>query len=504
MFTDGLRDKAWNELRQRDLRTFAPLLTPRIFQLAAEQAGVRVGRNALNVVNMAWLGIACAMRPAGSFAFVLTTTLKLLEDCREFHSTPLGKLKRQGQRAQRRRQRAGKNRSKHSPYRDDPTIVTEEAFVRARQRMPLSFWVALLTLLAERFQGEHARYQAGDHGFRLVAMDGSTLPLPKNQDLAAHYGRPKNGAGKKANAQARIVMMTLPGTRIPIAYELAPLADSELTLAGRLMRHVRRDDLLLIDRGFVSYGLFWEIQNRDAAFGTRLKKRLNLTDVRRLGRHDRLVRWTPKDTRGQWKLLPPSMELRVIDYQLPGFRASAILTNVLDPKRLSREDWLRMAADCDDKGKWAPGLYHRRWQIETSYCELKVVLQLKNLRSHTRASVEYEVAGRIVYYLLLRWLIVLAAEKHGLDPLQISFRNAVRELEQMQAMLVTQSEEWVRLTLLPRLLDRIASHTVPSRPGRHYPRPNDTKPKTNGSEHAKINDMINTRPKNGKSKARKG
>ena len=32
-----------------------------------------------------------------------------------------------------------------------------------------------------------------------------------------------------------------------------------------------------------------------------------------------------------------------------------------------------------------------------------------------------------------------------------------------------------RRVLLPRLLDRIAGHIVPERPGRHYPRPNDTK-----------------------------
>ena len=73
--------------------------------------------------------------------------------------------------------------------------------------------------------------------------------------------------------------------------------------------------------------------------------------------------------------LPPSIQLRVIHYKIPGFRPSAIVTNVLDPQRLSREDWVRLADDCGDKGKLKPGLYHRRWEIETSFRELKVVLQ---------------------------------------------------------------------------------------------------------------------------------
>ena len=83
-----------------------------------------------------------------------------------------------------------------------------------------------------------------------------------------------------------------------------------------------------------------------------------------------------------------------------------------------------------------------------------------------------------MYYLLTRWLIVLAAERHGLDPLRISFTDAVRELEQMRSSLVTSNLQWVTGTLLPRLLDRIASHLVPLRPGRHYPRTKDAKPKS--------------------------
>ena len=156
------------------------------------------------------------------------------------------------------------------------------------------------------------------------------------------------------------------------------------------------------------------------------------------------------------------------------------MTNVLDPKRLSREDWVRLADNCD-QGQLKPGLYHRRWEIETSFRELKVVLHTKSLRSRTPVSVEYELAGRVIYYLLIRWLIVQAAEAHGIEPLRISFTNAVRELEAMRPTLLVSDESWVKRELMPRLLDRIASHLVAFRPGRHYPRPNDTQPKDRGN-----------------------
>lgn len=503
MFKDETRDKVWNEIRQSDLRAFAKQLSPEVFAEAASRAGVRIGCSALNVVNLVWLGIATAIQHGATFAFVLTTTLHLLEDQKGFCDSPLGKQKKKAQRAKATGKKSGKGgeKSKHHPFRNDPTQVTEEAFAQARQRMPLAFWMALLTVLAERFQQDHAQH-LDFRGFRLLAMDGTTLTLPNVHRLRKHYGRPKNGKRKKAAPQARVVMITLPGVRIPIAYEVSPLGDSELTLAGRLMRHVRANDLLLMDRGFTSYGLFWQIQLRGAYFGTRLKKDIKYKKLKQLGPQDWLVQWTPKDSRRQWKQLPRSLQLRVIPYQFPGFRPSAIVTNVLDPQQLSREDWVRMAHECDDNGKFTPGLYHRRWEIETTYFELKIVLKLKSLRSHTPASLEYELAGRVVYYLLIRWLIVLTAEKHALDPLRISFTNAVRELEQMRAAMVTADPDWVRRVLLPRLLGRIASHTVPLRPGRHYPRPNDTKPKACGHGQKKLPSKLSNRINSNHNKAK--
>ena len=506
MFKDELRDKVWNDIRQHDVRAFAKQLTPEVFAEAASRANVRIGQSALNLVNLVWLGIAKAIHHSKAFADVLTITLKLLEDQESFYSTQLSKERKKALRAlQPGKSGKGGKTSKHHPYRNDPTEVTEEAFVQARQRMPMAFWMALIAILAERFQQDHARH-SNFRGFRLLAMDGTTLKLPRAERLREYYGTPKNGTGKKAAPQARMVMLTLPDVRIPIAYEMAPLSVSEIELGMRLMQHIRPNDLGLIDRGFISYGMFCAFQRRRAFFGTRLKKNIKYRKLKELGPQDLLVEWRPKDSSGNWKKmgLPPSIQLRVIHYRIPGFRPSAIVTNVLDPKRLSREDWVRLTDNCEKKGKLKPGLYHRRWEIETSFRELKVVLQTKNLRSRTPASIEYELAGRVVYYLLMRWLIVLAAEEHGLDPLRISFTNAVCEFETIRTTLATSREAWVQRELLPRLLARMASHLVPLRPGRHYPRPNDTQPKDrgNGQKQAasKTSNRVNTKSQNNKQK----
>jgi hypothetical protein len=131
-------------------------------------------------------------------------------------------------------------------------------------------------------------------------------------------------------------------------------------------------------------------------------------------------------------------------------------------------------------------LFHRRWEIETSYSELKVAQEMEGpLRSRTPESVVWEIAGHVVLYLLVRWLMVEAAVKHGLDPLRRSFLQALRELKLMRRSLLTSRPQWVSQVLLPRLLDRIAEHQVPSRPGRHYPRRKESKPSNTKSKSKK-------------------
>lgn len=51
----------------------------------------------------------------------------------------------------------------------------------------------------------------------------------------------------------------------------------------------------------------------------------------------------------------------------------------------------------------------------------------RTLRSHTSESMNYEVAGHVVSYLLVRWLMVEAAQRAAPegDPLGLSCRHAL-------------------------------------------------------------------------------
>lgn len=488
MFTDALRSQVWNEVQSRGVRAFTKFLPPDVFAQAARRAGCRIVSSPLNLVNLVWLGLAGALDTTKSFAAVLTTTFKILADA------PHPPLATRGSGApppwpnNRAGRRAAKARSKHDPRRDDPKQVSEEAYVQARARMPLDFWIALILLLADRFARERDAALRWKQ-FRLLALDGTLVNLPRQPALAAHYGTAKGGRGGRV-PQARLVMLQFPLARVPYRFALGPKGRAEKTMAGPLLKSLRKNDLLLMDRGFWSYGLFCRVVEQEAYFAIRQIAQAHLTHRCTLGPKDTLVRYAPKDPKWRKLGLPEALELRRVVYQVRGFRPSAVITNVTDPELISRAEWVGMTTTHEAGRVLDDSIYHRRWEIETSFSELKVVQKMKALRGRTPGSIDYEIASHVLLYLLVRWLMVEAALEHGEDPLRLSFTEALREIVLMVQTLMTASPSRVRKVLLPRLLGRIAGHHVPLRPGRHYPRPNDTKVKNNGHGNKRMPSRI--------------
>lgn len=464
MFKDEVRDSVWQQLRQRGLQAFARMLTPQAMQAAASAAKVTISASPLNACTLAWLGIVSAVHTAKNFADVLVITWKLLEDGQCPLPKPRGK--RRGKPGDR-----GKC-SKHDPRGKSPQ-VSEEAFVQARQKLPLAFWMYLLVVLAENFQRQHPEHVKWKR-YRLLMLDGSDIALPRWKRLLDHYGAA--GSGKARTPQARMLMLAFAQSRMPWRYSVVPQSCHEQTAAKGLFQHLEANDLVLMDRGFWSYGLFWQIQLQQAFFALRLRRGVKLRRVKRLGSGDELVEWKPSvrsRKRCSWigTGLPKSIQLRVVRYRMPGFRASAVVTNVLSPRDVSRDEWVRMASTDERGAVLEAGLYHRRWEIETLFYELKVFQRMEgSLRSRSPAGIEFEIAGHVLLYFLVRWLMVEAAVAHGAHPLRLSFKYALREFDDLCSWLLIASPQIVRTLHLPRLLARIAQHRILIRPGRHFPR----------------------------------
>jgi hypothetical protein len=469
MFKDDARCRLMNQVQPRGLAEFACFLTPQVLQ-QAERVLQRVRRGPLSVASLTWLSVAAAMHQAKNFAGVLVLTCKLLNDA------PFGLAAKP---SKTKRRLPGKaKRSKHDPRGGLPDCVSEEAFAKARQSLPWDYWLALIFLLADRFAETHDN-RLRWRGLRLLALDGTLVNLPARQALRQHYGVARNQRGGRL-PQGRLVMLEFALTRVPYRFQWTPKHCAEKTVATAVLQNLRRNDLILMDRGFWSYGLFHQIAAQHAYFAIRQIQQAHLPVVKKLGRGDMLVRFRPAEKKWRRAGVPTEMLLRRIEYQVRGFRKTAVITNAVDPGQISRQDWVGQATGRESVAVLDKTLYHRRWDIETSFGELKVRQGLERLRSHTPRSIEYEIAGHLMLYLMTRWLMVEAAEQAGVDPLDLSFVEASRELQDVMPLLVLSSPNHIHRVLLPNLLKRIGQNRVRKRPGRHYPRPNDTKIKNLG------------------------
>lgn len=492
MFTDKKRAEVHDQLRQHDQAIFDHILTPELFLQAARMSKLSLVLSPLNLINLVWLAVSAARNPTKCFADVLTLADKTLQDNEACSRS------RRVKRLDTAPKPARKT-SRHDPRKDSAEPVSEAAFATARRRMPSAFWLALFVLLGERFLALYPRVVRWRR-FRLLALDGTEILVPDWPALRRHFGTSCNASGSHG-PQARLVLVQYPQARLPRAYALEPRAVGENHMARQLLQGLGSEDLVLLDAGFLCYGLLCQIDRQDAFFCLRLKKSLNVRRIqpvsKQAGNRDLLVEWAPKDSRGNWRKegLPKSMALRLLTYRAKGFRPLQLLTNVRSAEDVPYEQFWGLGVS-DEGEVLFKGAYNLRWEIETTYLELKVQQGLQGgLRSRKAEGIYYEVAGHLLYYLLVRWLMVEAAEVVGVSPLRLSLTAALEEINGQWSAAVVASRSWLEQALRPRLLARVGSHQVPERPGRTAPRGRKARRAAKRVVDAKLAKAAKSRPK---------
>ncbi len=132
------------------------------------------------------------------------------------------------------------------------TSVSEEAFCQARQQLTLGFWRNLWRQLAHRFEVRFSSSLLWKNTFRLLAVDGSDVDLPVAPKVAQFFGRPRNQRGQRHQPQAKLVSLCSVLTGFCLDFKLVGKRFTEHHALRHLIRHLRRNDLVLMDRGFFS------------------------------------------------------------------------------------------------------------------------------------------------------------------------------------------------------------------------------------------------------------
>ena len=317
------------------------------------------------------------------------------------------------------------------------------AYCRARKRLPVSIFRALLRETGQRVTGEASRVGLW-RGHRIVSVDGSTFSMPDGNKLRALFHWAPAKLGFEFPVSKFVALFDLiTGALLDVAP--ATMRDHELSLVQRLHDLLRPGDVVVADRLYCTYAYLAQLFSKQLHFVIRVPTSSRRVDfrphrrhakhghwkgprsiwIRRLSKCDQIVDWIkPREippwlARETWDRLPALLRVRELRYQVRrrGFRSRkvTIVTTLLDPERYPKQD--------------VAELYGLRWQIEVNLRHLKSAMRMDVLRCQSVDGIHRELALFGVVYNAVRLVMIHAAEAQGVPPDRISFIDVLRWLE---------------------------------------------------------------------------
>jgi hypothetical protein len=303
-------------------------------------------------------------------------------------------------------------------WRGSWQVPTTKAITRARERLGPEVLERLFAEVARPLASKQTQ-GAWYRGWRVLAIDGTTLDVPDTQANTAAFGRPATHRGERtAFPQVRVLALVECGTHAICDAALGSYATGETTLAPSLFGSLGRGMLVLADRLFAGAELWRAATATGAELVWRTRTNAVLPVDRPLADGSYLSRIRAADDR---RAKRDPVVVRVVEYTLgkdPGRPQRPapyrLLTTILDPAAAPAAE---LAA-----------LYHQRWEFETTLDELKTHQRGPSvvLRSKSPELVRQEVWGMLLVHHAIRALMHQAATDGGLDPDRLSFTRSLR------------------------------------------------------------------------------
>ena len=372
------------------------------------------------------------------------------------------------------------------------TAKTYASFMNALDSYANTFKSRLrqrLQTLAEEVGGRFWR----NNGWVLIGFDGSRTTTPRTVSNEKAFCAPNYGKGKRAkygkkkskgirrkqnkenepypqSPQVWITMMWHMGLRLPWTWRLGPSNSSE---RGHAMEMLEKEEfpektLFCGDAGFVGYPLWNAIVDTGGSFLVRVGANVRLlsetADIKKCG-GGKVLCW-PKD---QMTSGAKPLHLRLVQVKV-GKTKMWILTNVLDPKKLSKMLIVRF--------------YKMRWGIEVEFRGLKRTIDKHKLRCRTSNRVEVELdwcirAMAVAELIALREQVPRqqeADEDDTYDPKDCSLANTMRALRKCMRQLhkYPRPSDGLLYRLSQALVQKYDNHT--DKRARYRPKNPDKKP----------------------------
>jgi hypothetical protein len=344
--------------------------------------------------------------------------------------------------------------------------VSKSALTQARAKLRAEAFAELSGVLVDAAM--QALPMRRWHGFRLLAVDGSSFLLPKVPVIVAAFGQTG-----EVTPQARFSRLYDVLNRLVVAADVEPQSVGERVLAGEYLPSTRADDLLLYDRGYPAFWLFAAHAVENRHFCARVPRAF-CAEVQAFAAgtaRSSVMSLAPGDeARRQCRafgLPTAALPLRLIRVRLKGGEEEILITSLLDedafPSHLFKH------------------LYHLRWGIEEGYKKEKCWAEVENFSGRTVHALKQDVLAKVltlnltaILVWVAQWMTKRLYQERRRD-YQVNFANALSKMKDNVVRLLA-------LETAPDLLERIvcamALEVEAIRPDRSFPRDiKSTKPK---------------------------
>ncbi len=268
--------------------------------------------------------------------------------------------------------------------------ASKGAFSQARSKLNEWAFVRLNQIAANTFYEQAGSYYTW-YGHRLLAVDGSRLVLPNHKSVKEEFGECSFGPNADSMRSMAIASMLYDVlNQITLDAQLAPFKstnskkNSEQALLQEHRKFLQSNDLLLLDRGYPSLLLFFQLKAQGVDFCVRMKGNWwnEVRKFRESNEKEKIVTFTlPKKDESKLlseypKFTEKTIKCRLLKIELDTGEIEILCTSLLDIKKYPYEDFKE--------------LYHFRWAEEEAYKLLKNRIEVENFSGKTARAVKQE------------------------------------------------------------------------------------------------------------------
>ncbi len=344
-------------------------------------------------------------------------------------------------------------------------VITKSAFFQARKQVAETAFIALnRQVIDDVYQSEWKPKTW--KGFRLCAIDGTSIRLPNEPDLIEQFGvqKGRDEQGQCTMAMASVFYDVL--NKMVIDSGIHPRLASEKQCAEDHLQFSDKNDLVLFDRGYVAFWLYAYLLEKNISFCMRAKTNQSLVikDFVKSGKKEAIVTFEankPSIKTCEEKGLPTKpITLRLVRVDLPN-EVEVLVTNLMDEETFDASIF--------------KSLYHLRWGIEENYKRLKQWVEIENFSGKSALSVKQDFYAKIVASNLTTLMEISAQEivdertRYLKRNYQINYAQALSKMKHRIVLLIMNKSADI-IALIKQTVEYISKTTEAVRGGRSYPR----------------------------------